>query len=188
MNKVAAFAMIVLAVVALAVGLSMYSAEAPEPPPVPVPRARIVPASTVGGQTTIAPAPRITPFVVPGGDPAPAPIEEPPDDGDQDVEELEPTDKGGQAPSGELTRRMDGIIATLPAETRPTNLNWNCAEGGIDCSLTGLIVSNQALKELAEKLEGPSPYGGTDRPPTVEIQKVEETGDGKAFEIGVFIP
>ena len=186
MNKVAALALAALAVVALVVVLMLCSSEEPEAPRVDLSAARIEPARVLAHPPPITAAPRATPLQLPGAQPTqpPAPTEL---DG-QPVEELEPKDKGGQAPSGELTRRFDTIIAALPPESQPSNLNWNCADGGVDCSLTGLIVSNQALADLAEKLEGPNPSGGTDRPPTVEVHRIEETPDGKAFEIGVYIP
>ena len=190
MNKLApplaAGALVLLLVVALMV-YSKQEAEPPEPPtparPALIDADRVPRAATPPRAATRPPTAEATPAAAEtGAETAGAEAEPAPAD------ELEPQDKGGQAPSGELTRRFDVIIAAMPAESQPSELNWNCSEDGIDCSVTGYIGSNEALADFAKRLEGPNPSGGTDRAPTVEIHKIEQTEDGKAFEIGVLIP
>ncbi len=190
MNRVAGVAVAGLLLALAVVALLIYSKQeaVPTEPPTPA-RPAIISADRAPVAATPPTSVRPPPATP---EPTAAPAEgvdaATPDQAPPPPDELEPQDKGGVAPSGELTRRFDAIIEAMPPESQPSALNWNCGEGGLDCSVTGLIVSNEALADFAKRLEGPSPYGGTDRPPTVEINRVEQTDDGKAFELGVFIP
>ena len=83
---------------------------------------------------------------------------------------------------------MADVISRLEPDQVPERLEWDCADGGIDCRLTGFVRTNAGLAAFAREMEEAPGVRATDRAPTVEINRTENEGTGKRFELGVFIP
>ncbi len=174
----------VLVILLIVVFRSFSDTETPAAPEAATP----APANAEANPTPEA-APTATPPVVDEATAAAAPAEDAQADETEPQEEAEvEPGKGGFVPSEELSLRVDALAAALDPAVAPTELQWDCADGGIDCTLSGLIPTNQALADFAKELEQGPGTRATDRAPTVEINRIEADGDGKRFELGLYIP